>query len=835
MSEWDARWVELMNYNNVELKGKSRYMDDIRNFMYALKAGWRWFDGELCYTETWRKEDMEAGLSPTKRTANVMIDSMNSIMSFLKFTQEIGEDFQDGKLPSLDTKIWVEGFVILFEFYEKSMSSNLVVHAKSALSEETKLSTLAEETCRRLRNTSRKLDKSRRMEILEELCTKMSTSGHTLKFMRRALAKGITNYAEKVRKSQLDPNEKGYQPLYQDSRWMKNEKAKGKAMKKSTWYRDGKQKFDEGKSKKNRETVKGRKSFQQDGQVRTATVVFVPSTKGGVLTRKLREREEVLASLTGFKIRFQEAGGSQLASLFSTDLGKGKHCGRDCPPCDGSSTESRQNCKARNVVYETSCNICNPTEEKPSIQKEGKIREGIYIGESSRSLHERSIEHLRDARSFSKKSHIAKHWMLAHPNINIMPTFSFKTIQKHNDCLSRQVGEAMKIYFSKDNLLNSKNEYLQNCISRVVVQEETWETREREKREEEEEKLTEARLNTFKELKLSIQLQDIHAPPTPPMLEGGTVTGNTQELRGNSLEACLETSTPLEGDQEDGQEGSILKEEDHGRLSILNTTKRKANWQELKNIYKRRKVEKLKKIPRPNHQVAEMNISGWWKRMERMEKRSPEKPRKSKAKGRSRKQGECDYKLAYMSLWWRRMERNEMKEKQERSMSKTLNAFLMAGKVDLKPNLGEEISCLQPNNTPRPIAKIQKVKEQCFVDSRTPSSQYLCGITSDMLKEHTPTSARPIVNKIKYFEDLLTNKNSGKKRNLRGKVESPAKHARRGPSTYYTSDFEKTQHTCRNDNKEYIHAQNQADSSTNNGRISGTSKQAGKLSPKSAL
>ena len=188
-----------------------------------------------------------------------------------------------------------------------------------------------------------------------------------------------------------------------------------------------------------------------------------------MLTRKLRKREEVLAGLTGFKIRFQEAGETQLANLFSTDLGKGKHCGRDCPPCDGSSMESRQNCKARNVVYETSCNICNPIEEKPSIQKEEKTREGIYIGESSRSLHERSLEHLRDARKFSKKSHIAKHWMLAHPTINIMPTFSFKTTQKHNDCLSRQVGEAMKIYFSKDHLLNSKNEYLQNCISRLVV------------------------------------------------------------------------------------------------------------------------------------------------------------------------------------------------------------------------------------------------------------------------------------------------------------------------------------------------------------------------------
>ena len=230
-----------------------------------------------------------------------------------------------------------------------------------------------------------------------------------------------------------------------------------------------------------------------------------------------------------------------------------------------------------------------------------------------------------------------------------------------------------------------------------------------------------------------------------------------------------------------------------------------------------------------------------------MEKRSPEKPRKSKAKGRSRQPGECDYKLAYMSLWWRRMERNEMKEKQERSMSKTMNAFLIAGKVDLdlKQTLREETTHIQlgnqehrhvrPNKTPRPIAKIEKQKEQCFVDSRTPSSQYQCEITSDMPKEHPPTSARPIANKIKYFEDLLTNQNSGKKRQLRGKVESPAKYARKGPSIYQTSDLEKIQPTCRNDNLEYIHAQNQTDSSINNGRLSGTSKQAGKLSPESAL
>ena len=45
-----------------------------------------------------------------------------------------------------------------------------------------------------------------------------------------------------------------------------------------------------------------------------------------------REREEILAGLTGFRIRFQEAGGTQLANMFSTDLAKGKHCERKGVP-----------------------------------------------------------------------------------------------------------------------------------------------------------------------------------------------------------------------------------------------------------------------------------------------------------------------------------------------------------------------------------------------------------------------------------------------------------------------------------------------------------------------
>ena len=70
MSTWDARWKNLLNQNNVKVMAADRYMDDIRSFMKSLRPGWRWHGGHLCYTESWRLEDLAAGLSSTKRSAN---------------------------------------------------------------------------------------------------------------------------------------------------------------------------------------------------------------------------------------------------------------------------------------------------------------------------------------------------------------------------------------------------------------------------------------------------------------------------------------------------------------------------------------------------------------------------------------------------------------------------------------------------------------------------------------------------------------------------------------------------------------------------------------------
>ena len=39
----------------------------------------------------------------------ILVAMMNDVFHFLNFTIELGEDFEDGKLPSLEINIWVVG------------------------------------------------------------------------------------------------------------------------------------------------------------------------------------------------------------------------------------------------------------------------------------------------------------------------------------------------------------------------------------------------------------------------------------------------------------------------------------------------------------------------------------------------------------------------------------------------------------------------------------------------------------------------------------------------------------------------------------------------------
>ena len=73
------------------------------------------------------------------------------------------------------------------------------------------------------------------------------------------------------------------------------------------------------------------------------------------------------------------------------------------------------------------------------------VTRGLYIGESSRSMYERSKEHLRDRNKREEDSHQVKHWLIDHKDMASPPKFKFKLVGSYQDPLTRQLAEAVRI------------------------------------------------------------------------------------------------------------------------------------------------------------------------------------------------------------------------------------------------------------------------------------------------------------------------------------------------------------------------------------------------------
>jgi hypothetical protein len=138
---WDEKLLSLIAKNNLTLEQKARYMDDIRLWLYAIRLGWRWVDGGLKFSGEWRDEERRAGMTGLQKTVEIIKNMMNSICDFLVLTMESGDDFPDGRLPTLDLNIWVgEDNVTRYIFFEKPMASSMVIQRRSAMPENIQLS-----------------------------------------------------------------------------------------------------------------------------------------------------------------------------------------------------------------------------------------------------------------------------------------------------------------------------------------------------------------------------------------------------------------------------------------------------------------------------------------------------------------------------------------------------------------------------------------------------------------------------------------------------------------------------------------------------------------------
>ena len=444
MQVFDVKWESKLRRVGLMMWLYGRYMDDGRSFMQPVKRGWKWQGGELLFSRGWELEEMQEGVTPEGKTKIIMLESMQGVETYLEFTVESPEDF-DGWLPTLDTNLRVEkDNQISYKFYEKPTSTNTVIRKESALSENQKIQILSQELVRRLFNTKETLNKEYRSLIINEYTQKIINSGYSSDQVKKIILSGVKGYFGKVRRRRKDQVGKRIHRTAQESggsRW------KRKLLGKTTWYRSKRKKDGEETTPSSR--IKGRsvKEVQHKGEedLKTRAVLFVPQTPMGELATRTREVLERMKEVMGFRLKVVERAGVSLQNQFSQSaLWRSLPCERkECIPCMQGGEEVPE-CTKTSVVYENICLVCNPSAaSKGDLKTQETNTPSLYVGESSRSLQERMVEHWSSYRRKEEGSHIRKHQEQHHPDKD--PRFLVKAISYHRTALSRQIREAVRI------------------------------------------------------------------------------------------------------------------------------------------------------------------------------------------------------------------------------------------------------------------------------------------------------------------------------------------------------------------------------------------------------
>ena len=165
---------------------------------------------------------------------------------------------------------------------------------------------------------------------------------------------------------------------------------------------------------------RGAKSSSDNTTPTPRSVLFVDQTPGGELASRLRELFTRLEPTLGFFVKVVERPGRSLQGLFPlTTLWDGASCGRteDCTTCY-QGADILPNCTRQSILYENVCTRCVPgAVNKEQVKQEELVDKepALYVGETSRSIQERSKEHWKGyAGSKKEENHMYRHQQLVH-------------------------------------------------------------------------------------------------------------------------------------------------------------------------------------------------------------------------------------------------------------------------------------------------------------------------------------------------------------------------------------------------------------------------------------
>ena len=454
MAWWSGEFSKLSMSATIDIMPEfiidsGLYVDDNNLAFFILPPGTRWNDEEkkmIVVEEKVQEDEQKQG---DVRTMVEMTKMANSISQIIQWTSDCPGENEDGKMPSLDLKVWLseEGGEqkIQFEFYRKPNSTRLLILARSAMPSRVKRAALTQEALRILRNCSPDVPWKRKAEFLSDFSLRMKLSGYPERYRATIIESALIAW-DKILLDDL----MGVRPLYRTNSWKKEERRKKKELKKVNWYKG------------------------TEGKVNDFPV-FCPMTPGGRLAERWKKVAEEVRVNSGGRIRpaiVEQSGLPISALLVDSTQGEQDLCGKaECNPCQTGTTK-RMSCHRSGVggmVYSCTCLTC----KEKVVQVDGK-EEPIcskYHGRSHRCLITRQIEHFAGYEGRKDENALFKHQQLFHPGEECH--FSFETEKFFNDAMSHQIYEGVCINNTPSTpgyLMNSRGEYEQGAVARLSVQ-----------------------------------------------------------------------------------------------------------------------------------------------------------------------------------------------------------------------------------------------------------------------------------------------------------------------------------------------------------------------------
>ena len=125
-------------------------------------------------------------------------------------------------------------YVPRYELYEKPMTNNKVMEAKSAQSQNCKYTTLAQEMKRWMENTDRKTGREGRIQIGSRLAQKMHNPGYDKQHRKKIIEAGVRGYYNQLKRQLTETEE--------ERKEKKRKKSIKKFSAKAQWFKQKKKK-----------------------------------------------------------------------------------------------------------------------------------------------------------------------------------------------------------------------------------------------------------------------------------------------------------------------------------------------------------------------------------------------------------------------------------------------------------------------------------------------------------------------------------------------------------------------------------------------------------------